>query len=335
LDHQPTILSNPILQTTLNPSSSQGMTAPVTCAEYIDEARKDSKGETLRRERQLQAEHAKRLGIEDADQWLDGLAKANASTDGGEEVVGGNRLSGSDCHANLEVMPGGTSVRPNYKAMLDKNYLVRGERGYAEGRHYWEVTLTRFGVVGVGMHCIGVSSPGDPTEAGEQYCMGESRAAAAMMLGHCEKMRGGKTEAYGRRSVKQGDVIGVLIEMGLGEVSFFLNGVDLGVAYRGLRGPLYPAIEMGMMSSRDHYYDVRFNLSPPELKRPSTMSLPRPDTQTFAMMRDVLPSTSRKNNTQGFQSVKGPGSTGGGFGVGSAIKCYPQVRVPCAEYREK
>lgn len=71
---------------------------------------------------------------------------------------------------------------------------------------------------------------------------------------------GGKLEAYGKRSVKQGDVIGVLIDMRLGEMSFLVNGEDLGVAYRGLRGPLYPAIEMGMMAARDHYYDVEFDL---------------------------------------------------------------------------
>lgn len=68
----------------------------------------------------------------------------------------------------------------------------------------------------------------------------------------------GVPQEYGNRAVRQGDVIGVLLDLEMGEISFFLNGEDLGVAFRGLKGPLCAAVEMGMMVGQQHMYTTNF-----------------------------------------------------------------------------
>jgi len=42
---------------------------------------------------------------------------------------------------------------------------------------------------------------------------------------------------------KSGDVIGLLLDMNRGELSFYLNRESLGVAFKGLQGEVYPAID--------------------------------------------------------------------------------------------
>ncbi len=64
---------------------------------------------------------------------------------------------------------------------------------------------------------------------------------------------------YGKRIVKRGDVIGVLLDIEMGEISFYVNGEDLGVAYHDITGPLCPAVEMGMMISNHHVYTADFS----------------------------------------------------------------------------
>ncbi len=63
---------------------------------------------------------------------------------------------------------------------------------------------------------------------------------------------------YGKRVAKRGDVIGVLLDLDMGELSFYVNGEDLGVAYHDLMAPLCPAVEMGMMVAAHHAYTVDF-----------------------------------------------------------------------------
>ena len=43
---------------------------------------------------------------------------------------------------------------------------------------------------------------------------------------------------------REGDTIGVLLNMDLGTLRFARNGRDLGVAVQGLEGTLYPAFSM-------------------------------------------------------------------------------------------
>jgi hypothetical protein len=50
-----------------------------------------------------------------------------------------------------------------------------------------------------------------------------------------------KVKAYGER-FGQGDVIGVTLDMDRGTLSFSKNGLDLGVAFDGLAGEIYPAV---------------------------------------------------------------------------------------------
>ena len=50
-----------------------------------------------------------------------------------------------------------------------------------------------------------------------------------------------KVKTYGER-FGQGDVIGVTLDMDRGTLSFSKNGLDLGVAFDGLAGQIYPAV---------------------------------------------------------------------------------------------
>lgn len=50
-----------------------------------------------------------------------------------------------------------------------------------------------------------------------------------------------KVKAYGER-FSQGDIIGVTLNMNRGTLSFSKNGLDLGIAFEGLAGELYPAV---------------------------------------------------------------------------------------------
>ena len=52
-----------------------------------------------------------------------------------------------------------------------------------------------------------------------------------------------KAKAYGEL-FRTGDVITVLLDMDLGQLSYCLNDRPLGVAMEGLVGPLYPAFSL-------------------------------------------------------------------------------------------
>jgi len=279
--------------------SNQGREVPLTGAAFVQKARAIKESERKARERRRIFEHAKRQGVEDVESWL-------ASLDDNKEVdfeISSNRWSNTDKHDYVAVSADGLTLTPNYQGMQDCNGLVRAQQGYYSGRHYFEITLERFAVAGQGWHYIGVAGPDDVLEGVPgQMILGNSANAACLCLENCQKLRAtGRPMEYGKRAVKQGDTVGVLLDLDLGELSFFLNGSDMGVAFYGMKGPLFPAVEMGMMVGQRHEYRAHFLAAPPARRK--LEGPPMSDDEAFRHISQNLPKTSQKHAGQGFGSI--------------------------------
>lgn len=279
--------------------SNQGREVPMTGAAFVQKSRAVKESERKARERRRIFEHAKRQGVEDVESWL-------ASLDDNKEVDfenSSNRWSNADKHDYVAVSADGLTLTTNYKCMQECNGLVRAQQGYYSGRHYFEITLERFAVAGQGWHCIGVAGPDDVLEGVPGHMiMSNSADAACLCLENCQKLRAtGRPMEYGKRVVKQGDTVGVLLDLDLGELSFFLNGSDMGVAFYGMKGPLFPAVEMGMMVGQRHEYRADFLAAPPARRK--LEGPPMSDDEAFRRISQMLPKTSQKHAGQGFGSI--------------------------------
>ncbi|XP_063043993.1 SPRY domain-containing SOCS box protein 3 [Engraulis encrasicolus] len=122
---------------------------------------------------------------------------------------------------------------------------VRGTKGFWYGEHYWEVEFTEplYGcsvMVGLGtkealLHSDQIQSTNLLGMDGESW--GLSYKGSLWHNGQSRKY----TEAFYDKST----VIGVLLDLNSGALSFYLNGVSLGLAFSGLHKvsrPLYPLV---------------------------------------------------------------------------------------------
>jgi len=301
---------------------------PLTASAFVDMSRKDKEARRQARERRRIFEHAKKQGVEDVESWLESLEANKSENPAAKANYSNNRWSSNDKHRWLAVSDDGLTVTPSYTGTQYCNGLVRAKQGFWSGRHYWEITLDRFSVNGEGWHCIGVADPEVPLQGNEgQIVMGASQAAACLYLENCQKMRAsGRPLEYGKRAVKQGDVIGVLLDLDLGELSFFLNGNDMGVAFYGMRGPLFPAVEMGMMVGQQHAYTANFSAKAPPRRK---LEAPPPsDEEAFRDISCILPMTSMKYHGEGFGAILSVPSTmphEAPGGIHYRVSNYPQM----------
>lgn len=65
------------------------------------------------------------------------------------------------------------------------------------------------------------------------------------------KFSQGVTASYGSVAIT-GDVIGVVVDFTAGTLTFYKNGVSMGVAFSGLAGELYPAVGVNNVSARTY-----------------------------------------------------------------------------------
>jgi hypothetical protein len=301
---------------------------PLTTSAYVDMSRKDLDAEKQARQRRRIFDHAKKQGVEDVESWLESMEANKGGTQAVKTDYAKNRWSMKDRHRWIAVSADGLTITPSYTSTQDCNGLVRTEQGFWSGRHYWEITLDRFAVVGEGWHCIGVADPDIPLQGHEgQSIMGTSQSSACLCLENCQKMRGsGRPIEYGKRAVKQGDVIGVLLDLDLGELSFFVNGNDMGVAFYGMRGPLFPAVEMGMMVGQQHAYSIDFGVQHPPRRR--LEGPPPSDEEAFKAISSILPITSSKCQGEGFGAIMSVPSTmphEAPGGIHYRVALYPQL----------
>jgi hypothetical protein len=116
-----------------------------------------------------------------------------------------------------------------------------------EGKHYWEVEL----LSNVGGIMIGISRPNlDPTE---DYYRRDCTDGWFLCPYNGGIFGNGKqNEYYGTAgSYKQGDRVGVLLDLDNGSLRFFKNGVQHGAGYPAgsVVGPVVHAVQMGNMNS--------------------------------------------------------------------------------------
>jgi hypothetical protein len=118
--------------------------------------------------------------------------------------------------------------------------LATTETELTEGKHYWEVELVSEDMDSM----IGISRPNlDPT--GE--CLGRECTDGWFMDAFVGSLYGnGKQDGDRAGEYKQGDRVGVLLDLGNGSLRFFKNGVQHGPGYAAgsVTGPVVAAVQM-------------------------------------------------------------------------------------------
>lgn len=135
------------------------------------------------------------------------------------------------CGPNIRISNSALSVT----YMSNENWSTAlGSNGFAYGVNYWEVQIdsacTSYIFIGVARREVNLSSFLGGDEHGWGY-IGD-RAVYHRRV---------KSKVYGE-PFATGDVIGVTLDMNKGTLSFSRNGIDLGIAFEGLSGVLYPAV---------------------------------------------------------------------------------------------
>jgi hypothetical protein len=114
-----------------------------------------------------------------------------------------------------------------------------------EGKHYWEVELLSEGVThGVTCINIGISRPNlDPTGC---YSSGDSTDGWFIEANSGSLWGNGKRNDDAAGLYKQGDRVGVLLNLDNGSLRFFKNGVQHGPGYAAgsVTGPVVAAVQM-------------------------------------------------------------------------------------------
>jgi hypothetical protein len=134
----------------------------------------------------------------------------------------------------------------NYTANISgSNGAVRSLLVKTAGKWYWEVAVTGAGILMAGVANgaadlavqLGTSNPNSWTYSGNGYVFHSGYLA------------------YGQ-TFTAGSVIGIALDMDAGTLSFFKNGVSLGVAFTGIVGPVYAVV--GQNGSTSTSSDTNF-----------------------------------------------------------------------------
>lgn len=137
------------------------------------------------------------------------------------------------CGPNLEISGSKLTV----KNCLNKQWnAVRGTNGFTSGCYKWEVKIDKCVSKNVFIGVLSCDAQLDTYVGSDTHGWGYL-ANKALWHGR------GKLRSYGEL-YKEGDTIGVCLNMDNGTMSFSRNGKDLGVAVDGLSGELFPAVSL-------------------------------------------------------------------------------------------
>jgi hypothetical protein len=125
---------------------------------------------------------------------------------------------------------------------IDEEFsLTTTETELTEGKHYWEVELLS---EDMGRTYIGISRPNlDPTG---EYLGSECTDGWFMDALDGTLYGNGKEDDDEAGEYKQGDCVGVLLDVGNGSLRFFKNGVQHGPGFAAgsVTGPVVAAVQM-------------------------------------------------------------------------------------------
>jgi hypothetical protein len=122
----------------------------------------------------------------------------------------------------------------------DTSHLVTGGEPMTEGRHYWEVEITKRADANY-IFLVGAVRPGlDHDEehlyGNDAYCMNANDGA---LCGN------GKVDADGQGAFAEGDRVGVLLDLDAGWLRFYRNSDRCGPGFtEGVTGPLVRAAQV-------------------------------------------------------------------------------------------
>jgi hypothetical protein len=126
-----------------------------------------------------------------------------------------------------------------------------------EGRHYWEVELLSENMLDV---LVGISRPNlDPRG---RYCLSDCTDGWFINAAHGGLFGNGKFRVHKAGEHKQGDRVGVLLDLDNGSLRFFKNGVQHGPGYPAgsVTGPVVAAVQM---ANEDSSVRLLPNAEPP------------------------------------------------------------------------
>jgi hypothetical protein len=120
--------------------------------------------------------------------------------------------------------------------------LTTTEIDLTEGKHYWEVELLSESVIGI---LIGISRP-TLNPAGD-YSDSTCTEVWFMCADYGRLYGNGKQGDDAAGAYKQGDRVGVLLDLVNGSLRFFKNGVEHGSGYAAgsVTGPVVAVVQMG------------------------------------------------------------------------------------------
>ena len=120
--------------------------------------------------------------------------------------------------------------------------LATGGEPMTEGRHYWEVELTKGDEYGSCNFCVGAARPGLDHDKGEHD---ETNGAYYIYTGEGSLFGHGKHYADPQGEFKEGDRVGVLLDLDAGWLRFYRNGKRCGPGFtEGVTGPQVRAAEV-------------------------------------------------------------------------------------------
>ena len=123
---------------------------------------------------------------------------------------------------------------------ISGHVLVAGGETMTEGRHYWEVEVTKSEDFWV---YIGAVRPGLDPNASHA-----NTTAAYYIRGTTSSLHGNgkfiKADKKDELEFAEGDHIGVLLDLDVGSMNFYCNGVRRGSGFTGVTGPLVRAAQL-------------------------------------------------------------------------------------------
>jgi hypothetical protein len=145
----------------------------------------------------------------------------------------GNFWNPDDRHPNIILGKDNTEVTNAQTIGVGTNYLVRANKGYTVGRHYWETTITKFDGGGAGYNFMGVATKAADVSAGRNNSISDPGVWAVELGSYQCYEKGFKNKiapwsgAF-QPTAKSGAKVGMLLDMDAQTLTAYVNGKSVG-----------------------------------------------------------------------------------------------------------